>query len=54
MGGLLLFIAEKAYQFEQTGKLQGAWMAIILIICYLYAIRGTFAPHRLRQQQRES
>jgi hypothetical protein len=54
VGGLLLFVAEKAYQIEQTGKLQGIWMAVILIVCYIYAIRGAFGLHRLRQQQRES
>ncbi|MGC1520875.1 MAG: hypothetical protein WA803_04985 [Steroidobacteraceae bacterium] len=52
--GLLLFVAEKAYQIQQTGKFQGVWMAVILIVCYLFAIRGTFALHRLRQQPRES
>jgi hypothetical protein len=54
VGGLLLFAAEKAYQIQQTGKLQGAWMAVILVVCYVYAIRGTFALHRLRQQPRET
>lgn len=54
VGGLLLFVAEKAYQFEQTGRLQGAWMAVVLLVCYACAIRGAFALHRLRQQPRES
>jgi hypothetical protein len=54
VGGLLLFVAEKSYQFEQTGRLQGAWMALFLIVCYVYAVRGAFALHRLRQQPRES
>jgi len=54
VGGLLLFVAEKAYQFEQTGTLRGAWMALFLIVCYLYAIRGAFALHRLRQQPPEA
>jgi hypothetical protein len=54
VGGLLLFLAEKAYQLQQTGNLQGAWMAVILIVCYVFAIRGTFSLHRLRQQPRET
>ena len=54
VGGLVLFVAEKVYQFEQTGTLRGAWMALALIICYVYAIRGAFALHRLRQQPRET
>jgi hypothetical protein len=54
VGGLLIFLVEKAYQFQQTGNLQGSWMALLLIICYAYAIRGAFALHRLRKQPRET
>jgi len=54
VGGLLLFLAEKAYQYQQTGNLHGAWMALLLIVCYAYAIRGTFALHRLRSKARDT
>jgi hypothetical protein len=46
--GLFFFLFEKATQFAETGKLQGAWMAIILVLCYIDAIRGLFSLRKLR------
>lgn len=46
--GLLVFLLGKVYQFIITGKLEGAWMAIILVLCYVSAIRGVYALRKLR------
>lgn len=46
--GLGFFLFEKAMQVAASGKLQGAWMAIILTLCYVVAIRGVYSLYRLR------
>jgi len=53
VGGLCLFLVEKAYQIATTGTLPGSWMAIILILCYVYAIRGVYALRRFNEQPGE-
>lgn len=50
LAGLLLFLLEKASQIHQTGRFDGAWMAIPLIYCFVLAVRGAFALHRNGQQ----
>ena len=47
--GLALFLYEKVYQVAITGQLQGAWMAAILLLCFIHAIRGAYALRRLRK-----
>lgn len=47
--GLGFFLFEKVSQVADTGKLPGAWMAVILVLCYAVAIRGVYALHKLRQ-----
>lgn len=44
------FLLEKVWQIQRTGALHGAWLAIILVICYLIAIRGAFALHHFRNK----
>ncbi|MES2018999.1 MAG: hypothetical protein V4484_21105 [Pseudomonadota bacterium] len=48
--GLVFFLFEKVIQVTETGKLQGAWMAIFLTLCYIAAIRGLYSLHKLRQE----
>lgn len=48
--GLVFFLFEKAIQVADTGKFQGAWIAIILTLCYIDAIRGLYALHNLRKE----
>jgi hypothetical protein len=47
--GLCLFLYEKWSQFDETGTISGAWMAVILIFCYVTSIRGVYALRRLRR-----
>ncbi len=47
--GLAFFLFEKATQIADTGKLSGAWMAIVLVLCYVGSIRGVYALHKLRK-----
>lgn len=47
--GLAFFLLEKVFQFVDSGQLRGAWMAVILVLCYCAAVRGTYALHKLRQ-----
>ena len=53
VGGLGLFLVEKASQIATTGTLPGPWMAFVLILCYVYAIRGVYALRRLNEQPSE-
>jgi hypothetical protein len=47
--GLAFFLFEKAVQIASTGTLVGAWMAIILTLCYVVSIRGIYALRKLRK-----
>ncbi|HEY1269106.1 MAG TPA: hypothetical protein VGH16_17740 [Candidatus Binatia bacterium] len=48
VAGLSLFVIEKIDQFSHGPKTSGIIMAIVLTLCYLAAIRGTYALRRLR------
>jgi hypothetical protein len=43
IAGLAFFLYEKIYQVIVTGHLEGAWMAIILTVCFVHATRGVYA-----------
>ena len=51
VGGLAFFLIEKIDQMHRSsmGSVGGAGVATLMILCYISAIRGTFALHRLRQ-----
>lgn len=49
--GLLVFIAEKAYQIHTTEKFDGAVMAVFIIVLFISSVRGTFALYRLRSEK---
>jgi hypothetical protein len=49
IAGLALFTVEKIFQFTtQPLALVGVFMAIVLLVCFINAVRGTFAYHRMR------
>ena len=48
--GLCLYMFEKFYQISITHSLEGWWMVIILVFCYMNSIRGVYALHRLRAE----
>ncbi|PMQ02745.1 hypothetical protein DyAD56_22990 [Dyella sp. AD56] len=48
IAGLVLFTVEKIFQFTtQPLALVGILMAIVLFVCFINAVRGTFAYHRM-------
>lgn len=48
IAGLALFLVEKAFQIQSTGKFDGAILALFLALLFISGIRGTFALRRLR------
>lgn len=48
IAGLVLFTIEKIFQFAtQPLALTGIFMAVVLFVCFINAVRGTFAYHRM-------
>jgi hypothetical protein len=47
VGGLLLYVAERAYMMMQTQSARGVILGVILTLAFINAVRGTMAHHRL-------
>ena len=46
VAGLVIFVGEKLYQLAVTATTSGTILAFILAMCYVAAIRGTYALRR--------
>ena len=51
VSGLVIFLGETLYQISITTTTSGVVMAFILGMCYVAAIRGTYALRRFRAAQ---
>ena len=51
VAGLVVFVGEKIYQMAFSSSGSGIFLALALTYCYVIAIRGTYALHRLRREQ---
>ena len=51
IAGLVVFVGEKVYQMAVSSTGSGIFLALALTYCYVTAIRGTYALHRLRREQ---
>lgn len=51
IAGLVIFLGEKIYQIAVTTTVSGLVLALILAMCYVAAIRGTYALRRFSKER---
>ena len=50
VAGLLMFVLEKLMQLQSGMSVAGMFMAAVIALCFVAAVRGTYSLHRMRAQ----